>query len=161
MKRWAVIGLVVVMFLVFSTVSFAGGRDQGRLEGIVIGLGAVTLYNLIGHGVPSPVIPAGRAHERDVYHCPPPAAEPPGHWEIRREWVPEQRERVWIPGHDEDGYWVEGHYEVRIHPGYYLERRVWVEDECSRVTVVIQAAPRGHFVGGRKGVHRPVHLIRH
>lgn len=127
MKRWAVIALVAVMSLTLSSVSFAGDRTRGRWEGFAIGLGAVTLYNLFGHGYFSPVIPPNRVHVRHVYHHPPVVHEPSGHWEIRREWIPETRERVWVPGRYENGYWVKGHYEVRIYPGHYVERRVWVE----------------------------------
>jgi hypothetical protein len=127
MKRWVVIGLVAVMFLSFSSVSFAGDRQRGRWEGFAIGLGAVTLYNLFGHGVFSPVVPPHRSYETHVYHHPPVVHEPSGHWETRQEWIPERRERVWVPGHYEDGYWVKGHYEVRVYSGYYVDRRVWVE----------------------------------
>ena len=128
MKRWAIIGLVAVMLLTLSSVSFAGDRARGRWEGFAMGLGAVTLYNLFQHGHFSPVIPTHRAHERHIYYHPPVVHKPSGHWEIRREWIPERRERVWIPGHYEDGYWVKGHYEVRVFPGYYVEHTVWVED---------------------------------
>ena len=127
MKRWVVIGLVAVMFFTLSSVSIAGDRQRGRWEGLAIGLGAVTLYNLFGHGYFSPVIPPHRVYERHVYHGPPVVHKPSGHWEIRQEWIPERRERVWVPGYHEDHYWVKGHYEVRVYPGYYEERRVWVE----------------------------------
>lgn len=129
MKRWAIIGLVVVVLLSLSSVSIAGDRQRGRWEGVAIGLGAVTLYNLFHHGFPLPIIPPHGTYERHIYYHPPVVHEPSGHWEIRREWVPERRERVWIPGHYEDEFWVKGHYEVRVYPGYYVERKVWVEDD--------------------------------
>jgi hypothetical protein len=123
MKRWAIIGLVGVMLLILSSVSFAGDRQRGRWEGVAIGLGAVTLYNLFQYGYPSPIILPPRGY----YRPPPVVHRPRGHWEIRKEWIPERRERVWVPGHYEDGYWVKGHYEVRVYPGHYVEHRVWVE----------------------------------
>lgn len=127
MKRWALMGLVALTVCALSSVSFAGDRQRGRWEGFAIGLGAVTLYNLFEHGQFSPVIPPHRPDRTHVHH-PPVVHEPSGHWEIEREWIPEQREQVWIPGHREDGYWVKGHYEVRVYPGHYVERKVWVED---------------------------------
>lgn len=101
---------------------------RGRWEGFAIGLGAVTVYNLFEHGVFSPIIPPHRTYERHVHQHPPVVYEPSGHWEILREWIPEREERVWVSGHYENGHWVKGHHEVRIHPGYYEERKVWVED---------------------------------
>jgi hypothetical protein len=127
MKRWVVVGLVALMLLTVSSVSFAGDRQRGRWEGFAIGLGAVTLYNLFQHGQFSPVIPPQRAYESHVDHHPVVIHRPAGHWEVTQEWIPETRERIWVPDHHEGGYWVKGHYEVRVYPGYYEERRVWVE----------------------------------
>jgi hypothetical protein len=132
MKRWGVIGLVVVMLVTLMSVSFAGDRQRGRWEGFAIGLGAVTLYNLFGHGQFSPVIPPHRVVEKRVYHHPPWISGPSGHWEIHRQWVPENRVRVWVPGHHENGYWVKGHYEVRIYPGHYVRRKIWVKQRPYR-----------------------------
>ncbi|NIS60155.1 MAG: hypothetical protein GTO13_05450 [Proteobacteria bacterium] len=129
MKRRIILALVAVVLLSLSSVSFAGDRQRGRWEGVAIGLGAITLYNLFHHGYPLPVIPPHGIYERHISYPPPVLHRPSGHWEIRREWVPERRERIWIPGHYEDGYWVKGHYEVRIFPGYYVERELWVEDD--------------------------------
>jgi hypothetical protein len=131
MKRRVLIGLVALMVFTLSSVSFAGDRQRGRWEGVAIGLGAVTLYNLFEHGLFSPVIPPRRPYGTHVY-SPPVVHEPSGHWEIEREWIPEERERVWIPGHYEDGYWVKGHHEVRVYPGHYVERKVWVEHQSYR-----------------------------
>jgi len=132
MKRWALMGLVAVMVFALSSVSFAGDRQRGRWEGIAIGLGAVTVYNLFEHGLFSPVIPPQRVHRGHGYPYPPVVHKPSGHWEIHREWIPRRRERIRVPGHYEAGYWVRGHYEVRIHPGYYVERKVWVEHRAHR-----------------------------
>ena len=66
MKRWAIIGLVALVPLSLSSVSFAGDRQRGRWEGVAIGLGAVTLYNLFHHGYPLPVIPPHGTYEKHV-----------------------------------------------------------------------------------------------
>jgi hypothetical protein len=129
MKRWVIIGLLVVGMLLNSvSLSFADDRVRGRWEGVAIGLGAVTLYNLFQYGHPSPVIPPNHSYYGGpVHHAPPVVSQPAGHWEIHRAWIPERREHVWIPAHYENGYWVSGYYQVRVYPGYYEERRAWVE----------------------------------
>ncbi len=129
MKRIVIIGLIVGMLLAQSTFSFAGDRVRGRWEGVAIGLGAVSLYNLFSHGQLSPVIPPPKPYyERPVQHHPPVVVyQPAGHWEVRRVWVSERRLTVWVPGYYANGYQVCGHYEVQGYPGYYEDRRVWVE----------------------------------
>ncbi len=128
MKRWMMVGLLAVMIFTSASFTFADDRVRGRWEGIAIGLGAASLYNLFQHGQLSPVILPRRAtYERPGHHYPPPVCEPSGHWEIQRQWIPERRENLWIPSHYEGGYWVPGHYEVRVYPGYYEEHRFWVE----------------------------------
>ena len=128
MKRWVIIGLLVLGML-FNSVSysFADDRVRGRWEGVAIGLGAVTLYNLFQYGYPSPIIPPYHSHYGGpVHHSPPVVSQPAGHWEIHRVWIPERREHVWVPAHYENGYWVSGYYQVRVYPGYYEEQKVWV-----------------------------------
>jgi len=127
MKRWIVTGLVVVMVFALSSVSFAGDLGRGRWQGFAFGLGAVTLYNLFEHGKFSPVIPPGHVYKRHGHYHPPVVYEPSGHWEIRKDWVPERRAGVWVPGHYENGYWVKGHHETRVYPGHWVERKAWVE----------------------------------
>ena len=141
MKRGILFALVGVMSLALPSLSLAGDRARGRWEGFAIGLGAVTAYNLVEHGIFSPVIPRERAYEKEVYHEPPvvygrhvdhhPAKvyKPSGHWEIHQEWIPKKRQRVWVPRHRENGYWVKGHYQVRVYPGHYEKRRVWVKQD--------------------------------
>ncbi len=121
-----------MLFVALASPSFAGDRGRGRWEGFAIGLGAVTLYNLFEHGKFSPVIPPHGGYERHRHYHPPVVYEPSGHWEIRKEWIPERRERIWVPGHYENGYWVKEHYEVRVYPGYWEKHRVWVEDDYPR-----------------------------
>jgi hypothetical protein len=128
MKRWVMIGSLALMLIPQSSLSWADDRVRGRWEGIAIGLGAVSLYNLFQHGQLSPVIPSQRSYpERRIDRYPPVICEPFGHWEIRPQWVPERKDYLWIPDHQEGRYWVKGHYEVRIYPGHYEERKVWVE----------------------------------
>ena len=129
MKRWFVLGLVLILLLTLSSFALAGDRQRGRWEGVAIGLGAVTLYNFFQYGQFSPVILPHGAYGKPIHPYSAPAAvrPPSGHWEIRRIWIPESREKVWIPGHYRHGYWVKGHYEVRVHPGHYVERKLWVE----------------------------------
>jgi len=128
MKRGAIIGLIVGMLLAQSSLSFAGDRVRGRWEGVAIGLGAATLYNLFAHGRPSPVIPPPRSHYSKPVPCYPPVVQAPaGHRENQRVWIPERRETVWVSSHYINGNLVSGHYEVRIFPGYYEDRRIWVE----------------------------------
>ena len=129
MKRWVIIGLLVIGMLLNSlSISFAGDRVRGRWEGVAIGFGAVTLYNLFQYGYPSPVIPPYHTHYGvSAYSSPPVVCQPAGHWEVRRVWISERREHVWVPAHYENGYWIEGYYQVRVYPGYYEERKVWIE----------------------------------
>ena len=130
MKRWVIVGLLVAGMLLSSvSPSFASDRVRGRWEGVAIGLGAVTLYNLFQYGLPSPVLPPPRGYYGVPVPPPPPVVyRPAGHWEIHRVWVPERREHAWIPAHYENGYWIGGHYGARGYPGYYEERKVWVAD---------------------------------
>lgn len=119
---WKKLGLMVLILALVSMITIppaeAGSRDL--LKALAIsGLVAAFL-------APPPVIvsPAPRA-----YYPPPREEYVPGHWEMRREWVPGTRENVWVSGyHDRWGRRVPGHYEQRQSPGYYEQRRVWVEE---------------------------------
>jgi hypothetical protein len=128
MKRWVFVGLLVLGMLLNSvSYCFADDRVRGRWEGVAIGLGAVTLYNLLQYGYPSPIIPPPHSHYgAPLHHSPPVVSRPAGHWAIHRVWIPERREHVWVPAHYENGYWVSGYYQVRVSPGYYEEQKVWV-----------------------------------
>jgi hypothetical protein len=129
MKRVVIIALIAGILLAQSALSFAGDRVRGRWEGVVIGLGAVSLYNLFSHGQLSPVLPPAKPYyEGPARHHPPVVVtQPAGRWEAQRVWVPERRETVWVPSYYINGYLARGHYEVRIYPGYYEDRRIWVE----------------------------------
>ena len=129
MKRWVIVGLLVAAMLLSPvSFSFASDRVRGRWEGVAIGLGAVTLYNLFQYGHPLPVLPPHHGYYGGPADPSPPVVyQPAGHWEIHRVWVPERREHVWVPAHYENGYWVEGYYQVRVYPGHYKEHKVWVK----------------------------------
>ena len=128
MKRLVIIGLAVVTLLSQSSLSFADDRVRGRWEGVAIGLGVASLFHLFAHGQPSPVIPPPRPYyERPIPYYPPVVSAPAGHWGIQRVWIPERQEAVWVPSYYLNGYLVQGHYEVRVYPGYYKDRNVWVE----------------------------------
>jgi hypothetical protein len=117
-KKLISMTLVIAFISLFTFNSVEAGSNHHHNNmwneaGIALGalaLGAMT-YQLFTH--PSPL---------------PPPAYIPGHWETTREWVPGSRERVWVPGYyDRWGRPLRGHYEQRQIPGYYAERRVWVE----------------------------------
>jgi hypothetical protein len=133
MKRWILAGMVGVIALTLASVSFAGDRAKGRWEGVAIGLGVVTVYNLLEHGVLSPVIPSHPACEKHVYYHspvvyrthvyrrPPLGRERLGHWEICRERIPKKP----IHLHGDRSHGIK---YFRIPPGHLPppgECRVW------------------------------------
>lgn len=126
MKRLLIVVLVAALVAGSVVPAAAGSKARGRWEGLAIGLGAVSLYNLFSHGMFAPVVPprAYAAAPTVVYQqpavvyqapaavCPPPAYQGgcgpdygpdygPGYYGPERVWVPgyyERHER-WIPGH--------------------------------------------------------------
>jgi len=123
-KTFALIVLAALFTLsLTSTPALAGDLQRGRWQGVAIGLGVAALgHAILNHHV------AVEAHPAPVYtyrHRPPVVR---GHWEVRREWVPPERERVWNPGHyNRRGRWVPGHWtEIVTQPGYWREDKVWV-----------------------------------
>ena len=52
----------------------------------------------------------------------------PGHWEVRKVWVPPAYEKVWNPGHyNKRGHWKPSRWvRVEISPGYWKKERIWV-----------------------------------
>ncbi len=116
-KKLALMILVLGLISVFTIPSAEAG-SKNILKALVLG-------GLFAALPPPPVVIAP-APERHYY--PPRQEYVPSHWEMTREWVPGGWERVWIPGYrDRWGNRVSGHYEDRQAPGYYQERRVWVE----------------------------------
>ena len=73
----------------------------------------VTVY---GSGPPRHRSSYGRSHRR------------PGHWEVRKLWVPPAYEKVWNPGHyNRKGHWKPSRWiRVEVSSGYWKKERVWV-----------------------------------
>jgi len=148
MKRGFIIGLFAAgMILCLVPRSFADDRGRGSSPGQTMGPRTAAQYYLYQHGQPPPVLPPSgegicgtpllrsrpgfppsNGHYQIPFHqTPPEATGRAGHWKTTRVWIPERRQEVWIWGHVENGYWVNGHSEVLVYPGYYVERKVWIE----------------------------------
>jgi hypothetical protein len=125
LKKISSIIMVLTLVSIFTITSAeAGSRQQGFLTGAGIALGAMALGGMMAHQLyASPLPPPA------VYSPPPPRVQyVPGHWEVSRDWVSGNRERIWIPDYrDRRGNWIAGHYEDRQTPGHYEERRIWIE----------------------------------
>jgi len=126
MKRMLVMLLALCLALSWVVPAQAGAKAVGRWEGLAIGLGAVSLYNLFSYGAFTPVVPPYAApamvyqappviyqvppvvYEQPPMGCPPPAyydEGPPGYGYGGPE-------RVWVPGHWERHHrWTPGHWE--------------------------------------------------
>jgi hypothetical protein len=131
MKRWVLIGWVAAGIL-FDTVprSFAEDRSRENSGQSLMGPKTPSEYYIFQHGQPPPVQPSSKGSsggmEQPFQYSQPAAPAQAGHWGVRRAWVPERRQEVWVWGHFENGTWVNGHSEVLVYPGYYEERKVWV-----------------------------------
>jgi hypothetical protein len=110
--------------------SFAEDRPRGSAEGSLMGPKTPTEYYIYQHGQLPPVLPPAKgfsgAPNQPFYDSRPMAPASLGHWGVSRVWVPERRQEVWIWGHFENGYWVNGHSEVLFYPGYFEEHKVWM-----------------------------------
>ena len=147
MKRRLIVGLLAAgMSLSSSAPSFSSDRSRGSLTGPTMGPRTAAEFYMYQHGQPPPVQTTGRegisgtpllgsrpvsppanGHSQTPMHpSTPNFSQPGGHWESTWVWVPERRQEVWIWGHFENGYWVNGHYGFIVYPGYYQEQRVWV-----------------------------------
>lgn len=122
-KRFFTLFLIAIISIAFTaSASWAGSAQKHRLEGAVIGIGALILTKAIID------------HQRDVYaaQTQPTVYEyhhrPAGYWDTQKEWVPARYEKIWNPGHyNRRGHWVSGHWvQKEIEPGYWTQRRVWV-----------------------------------
>jgi hypothetical protein len=121
--------ILAVAFISLFTLNIAqaGPKQHYMWNGAGIALGAIALGAIVHQLFTPPPQVAYPPPEPRYY--PPPPEYIPGHWETTREWVPGTRERVWVPDyHDRWRNRVVGHYEERQTPGYYVERRVWVEE---------------------------------
>ncbi len=120
---WKKLALMVLILGLISVTTIPSAEAGSKTL-----LKALALGGLLAAFPPPPVFisPAPQA-----YYPPPSQQYVPGHWEMTREWVPGTWERVWVPDYrDRWGRRVAGHYESRQTPGYYEERRVWVEAYC-------------------------------
>ena len=124
-RFFIIIGIVMFTVVTFAPQSWAGSASRHRIEGAVIGIGAVILG--------AALLDQHRSyhHEAEVVsvrkHHPRPH-RPAGYWETHREWVPAKYEKVWNPGHyNRRGHWVRGHWtQIQIESGYWHTERVWV-----------------------------------
>lgn len=145
MRKVLVIVLIGSLTLsLLPSTALAGGPHAVRnvWTGVAIGVGSALvgiplLSNLLGV-VPRPVYaappvvyssPAVVYTPPPVVYAPPPVVTyrewVPGHYEDR--WVPStERQRVWVEGHPENGWWVPGHWEDRVRNGGYWTR-VWID----------------------------------
>ena len=107
--------------------SWAGSPSKHRLEGAVIGIGALILTKAIvdhhRHHAVTTVTPAAHRHSNHrARHA------PAGYWKIKKRWVPATYERVWNPGHyNRRGRWIPGRWiDIKVKPGHWSKRRIWV-----------------------------------
>lgn len=117
-------GLISIAFT--TSVALAGSPAQHRLEGFAIGIGALILTKAI---VDHQRHQAAAATADEIYRpAHRPHRRPAGYWDIRKEWVAPQYEKVWNPAHyNRRGKWVPGHWvEIETEPGYWTQKRVWV-----------------------------------
>jgi hypothetical protein len=127
-KRFLIICLAALFTLIVAAPSsWARSPGQYRLEGAVIGIGALILGKAIldaqdgGHHVEAHVAAYGTSRPNHYRAA--------GHWETRRIWVPSSYEKVWKPGYrGRHGRWIPGRWErIESHPGHWSRQRVWVE----------------------------------
>ncbi len=123
--------LLIMAIAIFGIVSiaphsWAGSASHHRLEGAVIGIGAVLLGKAIldHHRYHSPAgepVAVQRPYPRR-YH------RPAGYWETHKQWIPPKYEKVWNPGHhNHSGHWIPGHWtRIQTEAGYWHYERVWV-----------------------------------
>jgi hypothetical protein len=108
-----------------ASTSWAGSRAHHRLEGAVIGIGALILTKaIIDHHRPDTTTAISVTHN---YRHHRPHHPPAGYWEVQKVWIPAQYEKVWNPGHyNRRGKWRPGRWiNIEVAPGRWAERRVW------------------------------------
>ncbi|MBI4573543.1 MAG: hypothetical protein HY713_09725 [candidate division NC10 bacterium] len=127
------IGALAVSLLPSTALAGDPHAVRNRWTGVAIGAAVATLGGLLLSPLwaPPPVVAAPPvAHTRPrVVYAPPPVVDYrtwiPSHYEDR--WVPvTERQRVWVDGHHENGWWVPGHWQEQVRNGGYWTR-VWVE----------------------------------
>lgn len=132
----ALVGSLVLTLLPSAALAGDPHAVRNRWTGVAIGAGTVVLGGLLLHALhrPYPAVAAPQVYspppavvytQPPVVYAPPPVVEyrtwVPGHYEDR--WVPvTERQRVWVDGHSENGWWVPGHWEERVRSGGYWTR---------------------------------------
>jgi len=122
-KRLLTLCLVAIISIAFTApAAWAGSAQKHRLEGAVMGIGALILTKaIIDHSRYVDAVETRPAARPYPY-------QPAGYWDTQREWIPARYHKVWNPGHyNRRGQWVSGHWmQVEIEPGYWTGKRVWV-----------------------------------
>lgn len=132
MKRLLVIVLALALVAGSVVPAAASAKAVGRWEGLAIGLGAVSLYNLFSYGAFTPVVPPSYtyaptvAYPPTVVYAPPVVYQPPvicvppayyGYPPVYgypppQVWVPGYRSpRSWGHGYRDHGRWDHGHWD--------------------------------------------------
>ena len=121
-KRIMTLLLIPFISIAFSvSAAWAGSAQRHRVEGAVIGIGALLLTQaIINHHDAYAVDSTSNLRKHHHHRA--------GHWDTQKKWVPAQYKKVWNPGHyDRRGRWVRGHWtQLLIKPGYWVEEKVWV-----------------------------------
>lgn len=129
MYRKSIITMIfvgVITLAIAVPASWAGSRAKHRMEGVVIGVGAMILAKAI----------IDHHHEHDAaYHAPKARYHPrrynhhrAGYWDVQKVWIPPHYKKVWNPGHyKRSGKWVPGRWiKIQDRPGYWSTKRIWV-----------------------------------
>lgn len=124
-RIFTIIFIGIISIAVAVPASWAGSRARHRLEGAVIGIGALMLTQaIIDHhhhdAAVATTVTHGYGHHR-------PHHKPAGYWDIQKEWVPATYKKVWNPGHyNRRGNWVPGRWiRIEVKPGHWTRKRVW------------------------------------
>ena len=124
-RIFTIILISIITMAVAVPVSWAGSRGQHRLEGAVIGIGALILTKaIIDHHRHDTTTVTSVSHQ---YKHRRPHHRPAGYWEVQKIWIPAEYEKVWNPGHyNKRGKWRPGHWiNIEVEPGHWFKRRVW------------------------------------
>ena len=108
-RIFTIIFISLITVAVAVPVSWAGSRGQHRLEGAVIGIGALILTKAIidhhRHDAATVTSVTHRYNHRRPHH------RPAGYWEVQNVWVHAEHDKVWNPGHyNRRGKWRPGRW---------------------------------------------------
>lgn len=129
MKKTGIIFLMIIMLMSFSmSPALAGSKERYRWQGAAMGFGAAVLGHAIYKNAKTRHVPERVVVvERPAYAspCPPPCCPGSCCYEPRRVWIEPVREKVWNPGHYQNGRWTEGQWIlIETTPGHWREARV-------------------------------------